>query len=56
MTDTTLTLSTLTSQASVKFVDDPSKPGWEDFLASDLKDKDESTKEQDQGESSSSTF
>ena len=34
MADTTLTLSTLTNQAEVEFVEDPSKPGWDDFLAS----------------------
>ena len=42
MADTTLTFSTLSGQTTVQLVDDPTKPGWNDVLASDLGSKDES--------------
>lgn len=41
MSDTTLTFSALSGQTPVKLINDPSKPGWEDLLASDSEDEDE---------------
>ena len=38
MGDTTLTFSIFSDQTPVEFVDDPSKPGWEDFLAGNAPD------------------
>ncbi len=38
MTETTLTFTVSTNQAKVNLVTDPSKPGWEDFLASNQRD------------------
>jgi hypothetical protein len=32
MSDTTLTFAISNSQSQVQLVDDPSEPGWEDFL------------------------
>ena len=48
MTDTTLTFIALTSQDTVKIVDDPSKPGWEDFLSSDWRDDEKGEGKQEQ--------
>ena len=39
MSDTTLTFSIFNDQTPVEFVDDPSKPGWEDFLAGNAPDE-----------------
>ena len=39
MTDTTLTMSALRGQTPVAFVDDPSKPSWEDFLSARMQDE-----------------
>ena len=48
MTDTTLTFTTLASQEAVKLVDDPSKPGWEDFLSSDRHDDEKGEEEHEE--------
>ena len=49
MSDTTLTFTTLSSQTPVEFISDPSKPGWEDFLATSAQDeRDDKDEEQDQ--------
>ena len=61
MAATTVTFSTVASQADVEFVDDRSKPGWDELLASDLRaedegKKDQSVKKRGQKERSSTTF
>ena len=47
MSDTTLTFSIVSSQAPVKFIDDPSQPNWEDFLATEVQEVPDGDKEND---------
>ena len=58
MATTTVTFATVGNQAEVEFVNDRSKPGWDDLLASDLParqqvDTDEGAKRADLQESAS---
>ena len=39
MADTTVTFATVNSQADVELVNDRSKPGWDDYLMSDLQSR-----------------
>lgn len=47
MSDTTLTFSIVSSQAPVKFIDDPSQPNWDDFLTTEVEEDQEGDKEND---------
>ena len=47
MANTTVTFATVGNQADVEFVNDQSKPGWDDLLASDSRPVEQAATDED---------